>query len=173
MDLLRREIWIDSRKVEGKTREFIVVNLKSPKEAKSNKEGIKVVVFSMTSAGDLCPVEAFRKYEKIYGKLQKNNAAFRLAESGNCLRQDRFNKTLKSYFKKYSDYGRLTGHSFRAGLSSLLGEAGFSDEEIQALGRWSSTAFLNYVKSGRLHRMRIRVLRDFSSRSRLVEVSYF
>ena len=161
VDLLRRDIRIDSRMVERKVRNIMVVNLKSPKEAKSNKEAIKVEVFAMPSATDLCPVEAFKDYEKVYGKLQQNNAAFRLAESGDCLRKERFNKTLKNYFQQYSDYGKLTGHSFRSGLSSLLGEAGFTDEEIQALGRWSSSAFLNYVRSGRLQRMRMsnRVLR--------------
>ena len=155
VDLLRRDIRIDSRVVDRKTRNIMIVSLKSPKEAKNNKEAIKIEVFAMPSALDLCPVQAFKKYEKIYGKLQKNNAAFRLAESGDCLRKERFNNTLKKYFKKYSDYGKLTGHSFRSGLSSLLGEAGFSDEEIQALGRWSSSAFLNYVRSGRLKRMRM------------------
>ena len=155
IDLLRRDIRIDSRMVNKVARSFMIVCLKSPKEARSNKESIKVEVFAMPSAADLCPVEAFKDYEKIYGKLQRNNAAFRLAESGDCLRKDRFNKTLKTYFQKYSSYGKLTGHSFRSGLSSLLGEAGFTDEEIQALGRWSSSAFLNYVRSGRLQRMRM------------------
>ena len=102
VDLLRRDIRIDSRKVDGKVRSFMVVNLKSPKEAKSNKEAIKVEVFAMPTAKDLCPVEAFRDYEKSYGKLQKNNAAFRLAESGDCLRKDRFNKTSKTVAKESS-----------------------------------------------------------------------
>ena len=155
VDLLRRDIRIDSRMVDRKIRNIMIVSLKSPKEAKSNKEAIKVEVFAMPSAADLCPVVAFKDYEKVYGKLQQNNAAFRLAESGDCLRKERFNKTLKNYFQKYSNYGKLTGYSFRSGLSSLLGEAGFSDEEIQALGRWSSSAFLNYVRSGRLQRMRM------------------
>lgn len=109
IDLLRRDVCIDSRKIGRVTREFLVINLKSPQEAKSNKSGIKV--------------------EVNYGQLNKNNAAFRLAESGDCLRHERFNRALKRYFQKYSSYGRLTGHSFRSELSSLLGEAGFSDEE--------------------------------------------
>ena len=61
---------------------------------------------------------------------------------------------LKKFFKPYISYGTLTGHSFRSGLSSLLGEAGFSDDEIMALGRWSSSAFLRYIKLGRMKRCR-------------------
>ena len=71
VDLLRRDIRIDSRMVSRKTRSIMIVSLKSPKEARSNKEAIKVEVFAMPSAMDLCPVEAFKDYEKVYGKLQQ------------------------------------------------------------------------------------------------------
>ena len=48
----------------------------------------------------------------------------------------------------------MTGHSFRSGLSSLLSSKGFKEEEVKMLGRWSSDAFLKYVKKGRLIRCR-------------------
>ena len=44
VDLLRRDIRIDSRMVDRKIRNIMIVSLKSPKEAKSNKEAIKVEV---------------------------------------------------------------------------------------------------------------------------------
>ncbi len=36
-------------------------------------------------------------------------------------------------------------HSFRIGTASMLGALGFSDEEVKAVGRWSSRAFEEYM----------------------------
>ena len=44
-------------------------------------------------------------------------------------------------------------HSFRAGMASLLGTLGYTDEDIQAVGRWSSRAFLAYLKLPRTQRL--------------------
>jgi len=151
-DLLRRDIEILERKVNGKKREFLRVSLKSPKEARGNKQPIKIEVFS---TGDkFCPVQAYKNYELGFGVLQRSSAAFRLDITGNSFSQRFFGVKLKYFFKPYVSYGSLTGHSFRSGLSSLLGEAGFSDEQIMALGRWSSSAFLRYIKLGRMTRCR-------------------
>ena len=131
---------------------FLRILLKSPKESKSNKQPIKVEVFG---TGDkYCPVEAFESYEKGFGVLHRSSAVFRIDANGDSFSQSNFNVRLKKFFKPYITYGSLTGHSFRRGLSSLLGEAGFGDDDIMALGRWSSDAFLRYVKSGRLKRCR-------------------
>ena len=99
-------------------------------------------------------MEAFESYERGFGVLHRNSSVFRLDVNGNSFSQRNFNIKLKNFLKPYVRYGSLTGHSFRSGLSSLLGEAGFGDDDIMALGRWSSSAFLRYVKLGRLKRCR-------------------
>ena len=143
---------MQERKVGGKKMKFLKVLLKSPKESKKNTESICVEVFS---TGDkFCPVEAFETYEKGFGFLHRRSAVFRIDTNGDAFSQRNFNVKLKSFFKPYISYGTLSGHSFRSGLSSLLGEAGFNDDDIMALGRWSSSAFMNYVKLGRLKRCR-------------------
>ena len=152
VDLLRRDIEVLERKVGPSKRKILRISLKSPKESKINKEPIKVEVLSTGNA--FCPVESFLRYEKIYGHLLGGNAAFRSGVSGSAISQNFFNKKLKKMFSPYVTYGTLTGHSFRSGLTSLLGEDGFEDEEIQALGRWSSESFRRYVKLGRLKRLR-------------------
>ena len=39
-------------------------------------------------------------------------------------------------------------------VKGLMAKQGFQEEEIKGIGRWSSDAFLKYVKSGRLVRSR-------------------
>ena len=116
------------------------------------KEGIKIEIFEISTA--FCPVRSFLDYEKAVGTLKPKNAAFRLPKSGDAITTNRFNKTLKTMFSPFLKYGKVSGHSFRAGISSLLGKAGFPDADIQCLGRWNSDAYLKYIKLGRLRRIR-------------------
>ena len=60
-----------------------------------------------------------------------------------------FNEDLKHLLMGKVDLtlGPLTSHSFRAGLPTMMGKAGFSDKDIQLTGRWTSTAFKVYVKT--------------------------
>ena len=151
-DLLLKDVKLVKRMVGKTKKEILEVNLKSPKEAKSNVRGIKVEVFSNKSR--LCPIKAFLNYKKVVGVKNLNSAAFRLPRLGLAYRHERFNKDLKVLLSGHLPYGSITGHSFRAGLSTLLGRAGFGDEEIKALGRWSGESFLRYIKSGRMTRAR-------------------
>jgi hypothetical protein len=46
----------------------------------------------------------------------------------------------------------FTVHSFRTGAASWLGSVGVQDEEVKALGRWSSRAFEEYLRLPRTKR---------------------
>ena len=48
---------------------------------------------------------------------------------------------------------KVTSHSFRAGLASLMGKLGYSDDDIMAVGRWSSRSFEAYMKLPRTKRL--------------------
>lgn len=88
------------------------------------------------------------------GVRSETSAAFRVPNSGNAYRHQRFNLDLKRMLQPLINYGSVSSHSFRSGLATLMGVAGFEDSEIQACGRWSSSAFLRYIKLGRLTRAR-------------------
>jgi hypothetical protein len=46
-------------------------------------------------------------------------------------------------------------HSFRIGIASMLGTLGYSDDDVKAVGRWSSRAFEEYLLLPRTKRMQI------------------
>ena len=48
------------------------------------------------------------------------------------------------FYKAYLE--KVTGHSSIAGLCTLMAQAEFRELEIKSIGRWSSEAFLTYVK---------------------------
>ena len=151
-DLQKKDIKLVSRNVGGVARRLLVVTLKCPKETQQNKVSIKVEVFGNSTRYD--PVRAYMEYVDKVGVRLESSAAFRLPYSGSAYRHQRFNLDLKKLLQPFLSYGFISGHSFRQGMATLMGRAGFEDHEIQACGRWSSSAFLRYIKLGRLTRAR-------------------
>lgn len=45
----------------------------------------------------------------------------------------------------------FSSHSFRIGAATTAAQKGLSQQQIQALGRWSSEAFKSYIRSNRFH----------------------
>ena len=130
------------------------VFLKSPKERRL-KLGIQVDLFSTGSY--ICPVEAYLKYKQsLGGEVELKSPVF-----VTCTRSGytgaNFNSDIKQLLQGRLDYSRvkITSHSFRAGLATEMGKLGYKDDEIQSIGRWSSQAYLTYVKCARLKRMTI------------------
>ena len=44
-------------------------------------------------------------------------------------------------------------HSFRIGMASMLGALGYDDDDVKAVGRWSSRAFEEYLMLPRTKRI--------------------
>ena len=151
-DLQKKNILHVTRQVGGVSKQLLVVTLKCPKETRQNKVAVRVEVFSNRTR--FCPVSAYLDYVKKVGVRDENSAAFRVPNSGNAFRHQRLNLELKKMLEPVISYGAISGHSFRSGMATLMGRAGFEDAEIQACGRWSSSAFLRYIKMGRLTRSR-------------------
>ena len=124
------------------------VKLKCPKESKNGK-GTVVDVFE--SGNQLCPVKAFKKW-RSHADIKKGFPVFEL--DGAAMTGNRMNKILSELLEPQigRDKGRITTHSFRAGIATLLAEKGFDDDEIMTVGRWHSRAYEAYVKKPRTRR---------------------
>jgi len=149
--LLGEDIKIAKDMEEDK--EVLLISIKWPKEDKKGS-GVELEVFE--TGTEICPVRAWKKWKKssnISGKEQDRLPAFRL-ESGKSLTGRSFNKELKLLLEKHIDYsqGTISSHSFRSGITTTLGQAGHTDNQLKTVGRWSSRAFEHYVKLPRTSR---------------------
>jgi len=127
----------------------LAVKVKAPKESKLCKDVI-VDIFDTRDA--TCPVNAFVKWVA----MTKPEPAAPLFSSmnGTPLTGEKFNKILTTLLRKDIDWGQynVTSRSFRRGLPTLLAHKGLADDEIKAVGRWSSRAFEHYTKLPRTKR---------------------
>jgi hypothetical protein len=76
-------------------------------------------------------------------------------QDGKPLSSARLNSVLRELLEGFveGDVRGFSTHSFRIGAASVMGSLGYGDEDIMALGRWSSRAFEGYVKLPRAKRM--------------------
>ena len=150
-DIERRSGLLQGEKVES-----LIIKIKAPKEQK-NLKAKKMELFQ--SEDFLCPVYAFDKYKEVVGGNAVHSDPVARWRDGSMLTKTRFNKELKEMLSKHFEYqGGVSSHSFRAGLPTLMSEYGCSEQEMMDQGRWSSSAFAAYLKSGRSERRKQQLL---------------
>jgi hypothetical protein len=127
----------------------ISFTLKCPKE---QKLAAPTVVDVFANGGPLCPVNAFKKWQLV-SCSEKGLPMFRWAD-GTPLTGKKFNDVLASLLDGEMDKKshRVTTHSFRSGIASMMAARGFKEDDIKAIGRWSSRAYEVYVKHPRTRR---------------------
>ena len=147
--LLCKDIAINFTTIDNLPVKFLEVTLKHSK-CSIHKP---VVIDIYPTNSDLCPIRAYDKWVNTK-TCALNLPAFRLT-SGKTLTPTNFNAKLHTWLRGYIDYSvcSVTGHSFRAGIPSILATMGFPDKDIQAAGRWSSRAFELYCKLPRTRRI--------------------
>ena len=138
------------------------LKIKAPKE---DKLGRSVVVDVFRSREDICPVTAYQKWKALRPPGEAGQPAFRWAD-GTPLTSRKLNTIMRERLTGYLEGAdRLyTSHSFRTGAASMMGSLGYSDDDIKAIGKWTSNAFECYTKLPRTKRRA--VAKDFGSRLR-------
>ena len=158
--LLLKDLTVKACKINEKDSKLLQVYISSEKTNTTGK-GRLIDIYSCP-ASDLCPVRAYSKFCEASNLKDDGKPAFRL-RSGKNFTTNLFNKKLKQYLGKHlnSETGFVSGHSFRIGITSLVSQLGYDEDQIKSLGRWSSQAYLSYIRLPRTRRQEIaRALQD-------------
>ena len=91
-----------------------------------------------------CPVQVLLDYLSLSGYSPR--PLFTLGD-GSPVSRTAFTEKLPMAIKYCGlDPSRYKGHSFRRGAASHAADAGMSDAQIRALGRWKSNTFQKYIR---------------------------
>lgn len=114
------------------------------KKSKCDQFGGGVDIVLGVSRSNICPVAALLSY--LADRGDKPGPLF-LDNRGQPLLYERFvTKVRKVLELKGIPHHQYAGHSFRIGAATAAAKAGIQDSTIQALGRWHSAAFLQYIR---------------------------
>ena len=84
--------------------------------------------------------------------------SFFLDPDGKAVRKPWFVEQLRSILSSIgAPQHQYAGHSFRIGAATIAAMAGVEDSTIQALGKWHSAAFLQYIRTSKERLARISV----------------
>ena len=117
------------------------------RRSKTDQYGRGTEVFLGATGDDICPVEAVMAYVARRGS---SPGAFFRQEHGAPLTKAKFVDSIRRALTRAGiNQGGYSGHSFRIGAATTAAQAGLPDSVIQTLGRWSSSAFLRYIRTPR------------------------
>ena len=135
---------IDNVRLAGNSIEFVL------DKTKNNTSGTPQQVLFAPLPGDIaCPVLALLTFRSV--RVQsKGSVAFFTDSVGTPVTASRFNVMLRKALQGLGipDVALYSSKSFRVGAASMCYSLNLSTEDIQALGRWASTAFLYYIRAG-------------------------
>ena len=114
------------------------------KRSKTDQFYQGVAVFLGTTSNALCPVSAILTY---FARRGDTPGAFFRFQSGSPLTKTRFVARVRSALLEAGIPYRIIRGTVSAATAAA--QIGLQDSTIQALGRWSSVAFLTYIRTPR------------------------
>ena len=107
--------------------------------------GQGVEIFVGRTRNNLCRVEAIGQYAARRGS---HSGCFFQFEDNSPLTKPKFVAKVRQVLEAVGlPCNCFAGHSFRIGAATAAAHAGMEDSVIQLLGRWSSAAFLAYIRT--------------------------
>ena len=92
----------------------------------------------------LCALQALLSYLTIRGD---GPGHFFLLQDGRPLSRSLLTAWMRRILMSAGVPGNFSSHSFRIGAATVAARNGIPDHQIQALGRWSSSAYLSYIRT--------------------------
>ena len=124
-----------------------LIHIKSPKSRQPGGEYIDIFQFANHNC---CPVKALLAWQAISPHSKHADRPVFMMENGKLLTKGKFNETIRAILstKLGKRATKITGHSFRAGIPSMLAKFPelASDSHIMGWGRWCSKAYLSYTR---------------------------
>ena len=106
--------------------------------------GPPILVNILPTGNKYCPVQILSSYLQLRGSVQ---GPFFCTPSLDPIQPTQFSSILsKTVSFNRLDQHNLKPHSFRIGAATLAAILGYSDSQIQAMGRWKSSAFKKYIR---------------------------
>jgi integrase len=115
------------------------------RRAKNDPFGKGAAIYVGKTGADLCPVTALFNYLKIRPNVP--GPLFTYPDSSPLLKTSFVSEVKKGLQAAGLDQSLYTGHSFRSGAATSAASAGVPAHLIQSAGRWSSDAYLVYIKT--------------------------
>ena len=114
------------------------------KRSKSDPFARGCVVLLAPSGSWICPVSALANYLELRGS---SPGPLFVCDDGRPLTPGLVNKWLRAILSSAGVVGNYSSHSFRIGAATSAALAGVPDHLIKVLGRWSSDAYLTYIRT--------------------------
>ncbi|XP_026059296.1 uncharacterized protein LOC113043958 [Carassius auratus] len=133
--------------IDNETISFLIKQSKTDQ----TKKGHLIYIFKLSS-----PIQPFQSV-LAYLQWRTSQANCHLDplfidESNKPVTRFWFQKHLKSVLQHSGIPAKnFSSHSFRIGAATSAAQKGLSQQQIQALGRWSSDAFQSYIRTNRFH----------------------
>ncbi|PPQ83082.1 hypothetical protein CVT24_012140, partial [Panaeolus cyanescens] len=109
------------------------------------RKGVTITISAAGNGVSTCPVAALKALFSASPTQSPRDPLFQLA-NGSPLSRSHYITTLHERLRAVGiDPTAYSGHSFRRGAATAANAAGYSDVEIQLLGRWRSDAYKLYI----------------------------
>lgn len=124
------------------------VFIKKSKTDKKNRGFTLHIGCSGHAVCAFCIIDAMLRWRAAIGLSLHPASPLFLFSSGLHLTKSTFVNQTRLYLGAFVPHPEeYSGHSYRAGSATTAALSGLSDWEIQLLGRWTSTAYLRYIRA--------------------------
>jgi len=143
-------LWEDVKRFQN----MFIIHIKNPKSGNSGGEFADIFPFP---GHNCCPVKALECLASFSNNTSPKQPVF-MFNNGKLLTKDSFNSLIKNLLSQTMGNNAkfFYGHSFRAGIPSLLAKSPglATNKDILGWGRWSSDAYLSYTRLKFEHKMK-------------------